>query len=507
LETLQLELSFIEGKKFSISSKSFAGEGKTESSLPFFEETKNWRTTVLRCLEMTAFNSQYFQQDEQEWMVASRILDKNRHHFSAKYLIEIGQSLYQALFPPDSKVKNALLASLRSHEKENTQLYIQLSFSDDVVREIRLADYPWELLHDGKSFLLNRNVTISRYIAHEGVPPNLSATDKINVLLLSSTASDVELELKKLDEQEARAICQGLEKARNDGHISLVQLKEATRDKLRAYLTEHRREDAPHVLHFDGHGLFGKCCSTCRTMHKGNKILNCRKCNTELPEVRGYLVFEDGKGEVDYISAEELGVLISKSSLGDGNNKSGGIALVVLSACQSAMTVEGDSVFNGTAQNLISQRIPSVVAMQYSVSVASATKFAEQFYRSLGQKNSLGIAVSQAREAMGIEGNQWYRPVLYLRWKDNEGGKLFNLSPIANETVVSRTITTFVSPSNPLTNPRREFYQKRLAVKQKELAVIESQLQGTLSAVDELKLNNQAEIIIKETEELQLKLN
>jgi hypothetical protein len=122
--------------------------------------------------------------------------------------------------------------------------------------------------------------------------------------------------------------------------------------------------------------------------------------------------------------------------LGDGNNKSDGIALVVLSACQSAMTVDGDSVFNGTAQNLIGQRIPSVVAMQYSVSVVSATKFAEQFYRSLGQRNSLGIAVSQAREAMGVEGNQWYRPVLYLRWEDNEGGQLFKDFLVTSDVVI-----------------------------------------------------------------------
>lgn len=26
---------------------------------------------------------------------------------------------------------------------------------------------------------------------------------------------------------------------------------------------------------------------------------------------------------------------------------------------------------------------------------------------------------------MGAEGNQWYRPVLYLRWRDNQGGQLF----------------------------------------------------------------------------------
>lgn len=117
---------------------------------------------------MTAFSSQYFQQDEQEWMVASGILDENRHNFTDKYLENIGQSLYQALFPPDSKVKNALLASLRSHEAQNTQLHIQLSFSDDVIRGIRLADYPWELLHDGKGFLLlHRNVTIKQ---HERLP-------------------------------------------------------------------------------------------------------------------------------------------------------------------------------------------------------------------------------------------------------------------------------------------------------------------------------------------------
>jgi hypothetical protein len=409
---------------------------------------------------------------------------------------------------------------LRSSERENTQLHIQLIFSDNVVRGIRLADYPWELLHDGFMFLLHRNVTISRDIAYEGVRPNLPPTDKINVLLLSSTASDPELGLNQLGKEEAQAIADGLEKARNDGHINFVQLG-ATRDKLRAYLTEHRGEDAPQVLHFDGHGLYGKRCTNpqCHAMNKGTKITRCGKCDRELPEAQGYLVFEDKdkNGGADYISAAELGVLLSKSTSGDGNNKSGGIALVVLSACQSGMTVEGDSIFNGTAQNLIGQRIPSVVAMQYSVSVVSATKFAEQFYRSLGQKNSLGIAVSQAREAMGIEGNQWYRPVLYLRWqdKDNDGGQLFNLSPIGDERVNPKVAANSNNNGNnqnvftneALPNSRRDFYSKQLAQKHQELAAIESQLMGTLSAVDELKLNNQAEVIMQKIEELNAKLN
>ncbi len=55
-------------------------------------------------------------------------------------------------------------------------------------------------------------------------------------------------------------------------------------------------------------------------------------------------------------------------------------------------------------------------------------------------------------------------------------------------------------------NTRREFYSKQLAQRNNELAAIESQLQGTLSAVDELKLNNQAENILQKIEELDAKL-
>ncbi|MBR8836634.1 MAG: CHAT domain-containing protein [Stigonema ocellatum SAG 48.90 = DSM 106950] len=431
METLELYLSPRDAKGFkAIVTKSPAGEGETQSSLPFFEGEKDWRTTVLRCLEVTSFKSEHFDPEEQEWMVNSGILNENRNAFDAKYLVKIGQQVYQSLFPADSKAKNALLGSLRFSEEKKTQLHIQLKFAAE---RSPLADYPWELLHDGKTFLLHYNVTISRYIAYDSVPPKLPPTVKVNVLLVSSAAWDSELGLKQLGEQETQAIRQGLEKARDAGHINFVQ-EDATKHKLTNYLTEHRGEDAPHVLHFDGHGLFGKRCSNpkCRTMHNGNKAEKCRKCDWVLPEPQGYLVFEDADKKADYVSAEELGVLLYQSSLGNGNNKSGGIALVVLSACQSAMALDGDSVFNGTAQNLISHRIPSVVAMQYSVSVVSATKFAEQFYRSLGQKNSLGIAMSQAREVMGIGGEQWYRPVLYLRWEDNEGGQLFKDSSVAS---------------------------------------------------------------------------
>ncbi len=54
---------------------------------------------------------------------------------------------------------------------------------------------------------------------------------------------------------------------------------------------------------------------------------------------------------------------------------------------------------------------------------------------------------------------------------------------------------------------RREVYSQLLAQKNQELAAILSQLAGTLSAVDELKLNNQMEETIKKIEELDKKLS
>ncbi|MCC5646213.1 CHAT domain-containing protein [Nostoc sp. CHAB 5824] len=406
--------------------KSPVGEGETESSLPFFEGEVDWRMTLLRTLEMSAFNSQYFQTaGEQDWMVKSGILSKDISAFHPNYIANIGQELYKSLFPLGSKVKNALLAAQQVVDSENKQLHIQLKFEADVVQRSRLADYPWELLHDGEKFLLHQQVTISRYIAYNSVPPNLAKIKKLNVLLISSPASDSELGLHPFESKEQKAIRKGLKIAQEAGYINFSQLDDATVDNLRKYLTEKREDNAPHVLHFDGHGLFGKRCSHCGAMNKGVQALVCRKCGSELPQAQGYLVFEDEDGDADYISAEELGILLRQSSFGDGTNKTDGVTLTVLSACQSAMTFIGDSVFNGTAQNLISHRIPAVVAMQYSVGVQAAAKFAEQFYQSLGQKNSLTAAISQAREAMGVEGNQWYRPILYLRWRDNEGGQLF----------------------------------------------------------------------------------
>ena len=76
---------------------------------------------------------------------------------------------------------------------------------------------------------------------------------------------------------------------------------------------------------------------------------------------------------------------------------------------------------------MIEKGVPAVVAMQYPVLIDSATLFAEKFYASLHQRDSLADAVGNARKFMEVNGSedQWYRPVLYMRWADNHGGQLF----------------------------------------------------------------------------------
>lgn len=411
--------------------QSEAGEAKVESFLPFYEGQTDWRITLIKVLEQLTFSHKDFPRPaEQDWMVRAGILKNDRSSFHPKFLDRIGKELYRALLP-EGKVKEAFIASLRIAERENVKLHIRLRFQASEMQNSHLADYPWELLHDGQDFLARRQVVFSRYVAHSTTPPNLKPAERVNVLLVSSTAFDEEQGFATLNRSEQQAICQGLDNVSQAKGICLDRLQAATQNALRRYLTEHTGNDTPHVLHFDGHGLYGKRCDNldCRAIHFGIKVQRCRICNQELPSPQGYLMFENEAGGPDYISAIELGTLLRQASFSD-RHSSVGIPLVVLTACRSAMAVEGDSAFNGIAQNLISHRVPAVVAMQYSVTVAAAAQFVEQFYRSLGQKNSLALAVSQGREAMGAEGNQWYRPVLYLRWRDNEGGHLFAFASV-----------------------------------------------------------------------------
>jgi len=369
--------------------------------------------------------------------------------------------LFQTLFPAGSKTESVLTDALKRVRADRTHLHIQLSFPADTPKYTRIPDYPWELLHNGEIFLGQDVVAFSRYIESTDPAPTLPTTETVNVLLVSSEAYDSRNHLKKLPKAERKAIIEGLQTAetKSGTNIKLTILDNPTFDALRKYLSNHRDDTTPHVLHFDGHGFFGRRCEQCKRAYlsEQSQCQNAKCAKAPLSEIQGYLVFEHNDREADYISTAEFGELFRKASLSDSPSQTQGLLVAVLSACKSGMSLGSESVFNGIAQNMIRSGVPAVIAMQYSVRADAAKAFAEYFYNSLCQKDSLARAVSWGRSAMGTEGNQWYRPVLYLRWRDNEGGQIFSsLSHTAKTETETSTSTkpyySFLYPLPPVVN-------------------------------------------------------
>ena len=430
MQILNLLLSPVDRTLMKVIPHSYGGS--LDVALPY-DGHDTRRATILKALNINSFDPKAFTgKDEQEWMVKAGLLDAKRRDFHPKMRANIGKVLYQTLFPPESKsrelLQNMIFASKTESSRE--QVIIQIEIESDVGRHVRLFDYPWELLHDGQDFLAARGIAISRYIAYEDPSPNLLSVDRMNVLLVSSRACDPDHNLDSLPDAERQAILHSLQEAEKAERIHLQELKPATFNELRHFVLKHTGEDTPYIIHFDGHGHFGMLCNNitiegkeCKTFHAGTLAKLCQCCGAPLAEPEGYLLFEDDTGGPNYISAQEIGTMLG---LANRSNQVGrGIALVVLSACKSSLALMEDSVFNGVAQNLIAHQIPAVVGMAFSVNADSAKKFADLFYLALSQVKSLAQAMNWGREAMGFKSNQWYRPSLYLRWKDNEGGQMF----------------------------------------------------------------------------------
>jgi CHAT domain/Effector-associated domain 9 len=402
-------------------------------------------------------------------------------------------------------------AALADAKRDRTWLHIRLRFPADVPRNVRLTDYPWELLCNEYGFLAHHGVVFSRYIAYRSPCPNLPLADRLNVLLISAGAGDDRMNLKPLPANERDAIAQGIEKAQKQGAIQLESLTPPTFKQLRKHLLESETVNFPHVLHFDSHGFFGQRCNEagCKKAYKQGTI-QC-ECGALLGKPQGYLVFERSDRTADYVSAKELGELLGNLQRQEQPNFDRGILLVVLSSCKSGMSRLSESVFNGVAQNLIGKGIPAVVAMSYSISVGAASAFAEAFYHSLGQKESLAIAFHRAQSVMGIEGNQWYRPVLYLRWEDNEEGQLFKF-PLNQPHYMPDTGASML-PNNQQMSPNMKKSAPKLLDLQEEIADLleereacKNQYRSTIDDAQKLVLKRKLDKLDRQIAEIESQL-
>jgi len=392
----KLQITSQKGLKFEarVIETPMMGESKAAGRLPFNADDL---VAILKVLEHGSYDSQVMSAVQTAALERLELLRNSR--LVDDWLQRIGEGLYKALFPGD--IRPALTATLSQARLGHKSIFLQLRFDED---SADLAQYPWELIHDGRRHLcLRGDIELVRYIAYSEPAMPIAAASPWRLLYITARPKD----LSKLpSEGERNAVWNGLQSLIDTGKLTLEQLTTPTYE---AFLD---RMNSAHydIIHFDGHGVFARRCTQCRTLNL-LELATCRRCQASLDGVQplGYLAFEDESGNADLVSTAEMENLLFTRD----------IRLAFLSACQTSV-VGGASLFGGLGPGLIRAGVPAVVAMQFSVPVDAAIKFAQSFYQALAQGETVARAVAQGRKRL-FRDETWYIPTLYLRSQDDEG--------------------------------------------------------------------------------------
>jgi CHAT domain-containing protein len=106
---------------------------------------------------------------------------------------------------------------------------------------------------------------------------------------------------------------------------------------------------------------------------------------------QGQVIFEDDKGKVQAITAQQLSVLLREHS----------IPCMVLNACQWAMfAADAQDPFAAVSAALLQAGIRSVVAMAWSLYVSAGQQFLPAFYRRLFESGNVVQATRAGRQQM-----------------------------------------------------------------------------------------------------------
>ncbi len=357
--------------------------------LPWLDEIE-WQA-VFRSLELQQEDPETWPQGEirQKAQELGLFLREQGRPSSERFKI-IGQVLYNTVFGSEG-IRRLLDRLLRTESEPVLEFHIQDEGSV-------LQAYPWELLHDSEKFLFEgkRAFPVRHVDFEESITP-FELTEVLRTLYIAPRPD--------MSFYEGYANLPVLERLHLEylsryypDHLVLESLPANTLDALQKHLMGSKI----HVVHIDAHGGFGWLCQ-CQRLNPP-RAKECATCGQTRPDGQrdqGYLAFETADGKVDWVSGEELGKRLHGR----------GIQLVVLSACRSAL-VGGASTFNSVAGALVKNRVPAVVAMQFSIKVNQAEKFVEFFYWALMNGMPLTQAVAESRIALTKD---WYRPVLYLR--------------------------------------------------------------------------------------------
>ncbi len=160
---------------------------------------------------------------------------------------------------------------------------------------------------------------------------------------------------------------------------------------------QHRlRRESYHIFHFIGHGEFDQALQ------------------------EGVLILESENKRGHKVDSQFLGMLLHDHE---------SLRVAILNACEGARTSRTDP-FSGSAQSLVQQGIPAVIAMQFEIANDVAGRFAHEFYGALADGYPIDASLTEARKSIFAAGREveWGTPVLYLRAPD---GRIFDIDSSA----------------------------------------------------------------------------
>ena len=293
-----------------------------------------------------------------------------------------GGKLFTTVFGPET------LACLRRGVQETQRLGVGLRLRLNLSAAPELADLPWEYLYspEQNQFLaLSRWTPPVRFLSLPYSVPPQAVKPPLRVLVMISSPSDY----PPLDVQrEWDKLSDSLADLQERGLVALERLDEASLTALHLRL----QRNVYHIFHFIGHGGFDQQAQD------------------------GVLVLEDAQQRGLPVSGQRLGTLLHDCRP---------LRLALLNACEGGRPSRTDP-FAGTAQSLLQQGVPAVIAMQFEISDEAAITFAQGFYGALADSYPVDAALTQARRAIFAQGNdlEWGTPVLYMASND---GHLFDV--------------------------------------------------------------------------------
>jgi hypothetical protein len=327
---------------------------------------------------------------------------------------EFGQSLFEAVF--NGAVRDRLRSSMGEASLHSNGLRIRLRLSGTP----ELSGLPWEFLYDPgmSSFLaLSVKTPVIRYLETPQIAQPFAVQPPLRILAVICGPQDY----PRLDtEQEWQNLQESMRGLQSRGLVDLQRLDPPTLSSLQQQL----RRDQYHILHFVGHGVFSK------------------------NDQDGYLLFENSLRGGQRISGHDLGTILHDHDP---------LRLAVLNACEGARASDSDQ-FAGTAQSLIQQGIPAVIAMQFRITDQASIMLAHEFYGALADGYPVDAALTEARKAIKTEGNdlEWGTPVLYMRTPD---GRIFDVTqPPASQPTQARSVPSVQAKDPELTSRANQIY-------------------------------------------------